>query len=165
MFVYNVLLYGAARQYKLIVAVLWYIYYKRFYVAERIRLLLVGGTLQLNGVKLACEFLKATVASVCQDDMPVLSLLECTCIYVLDRHVSSNATPSQYVFTSEDDSNNPDKGLSLFSSLKLLNNESIIVTGSWKTNLMGTSKLVEKTQLKIFYLFFFAHLDKATILI
>jgi len=71
------LLYSAARHYKLIVAVLWYnIYFKRFYVAERIRLLLVGGILQLNGVKLACEFLKATVASVCQDDMPVLSLLE-----------------------------------------------------------------------------------------
>ena len=41
------------------------------------------------------------------------------------------------------------------------------VTGSWKTYLLGTSKLFGKTQMKISTLFkkilFFAHLDKATI--
>ena len=41
------------------------------------------------------------------------------------------------------------------------------VTGSWKTYLLGTSKLFGKTQLKISTFFsiliFFAHLDKATI--
>ena len=41
------------------------------------------------------------------------------------------------------------------------------VTGSWKTYLLGTNKLFGKTQMKIsttfLKLFFFVHLDKATI--
>ena len=73
-------------------------------------------------------------------------------------HAKKDCNTGQIHVSVQTDINHTDSSCKLY----ILN-----VTGSWKTYLLGTSKLFGKTQMKLSTLFlnsfFFAHLDKATI--